>query len=175
MDKVTEGIVRATFSNHYYKWGASIRKQSKGGSQGLRGTGSVARTTMDDWAVKFRDKVETLGIKIYLLKKYVDDVLIISSLLKLGSRWNGTQIVCFEEDRLQDEAEGRSRSEVTMEVLRAVTSSIHSFFNFTAEASGGADHPLPCLDTQLWYGATGGATQWYPGEDTRNQIIQVKD
>ena len=51
MGMVTEILVKTTFSHHYYKWDDSIRRQAKGGSIGVRGTGSVAKATMD-WLIK---------------------------------------------------------------------------------------------------------------------------
>ena len=72
---------------------------------------------MDDWAEKFRVKVEAQGIKIYLLKKYVDDVLVVTSTLSLGSRWDGIKVVISDESREADEKAGRTRADVTMEVL----------------------------------------------------------
>ena len=73
-------------------------RQRKGGAIGLRGTGSIARTSMDCWIEKFIEVLETQGVKTYLIKKYVDDVLTIVGRLKLGSRWNGTSIPCYPED-----------------------------------------------------------------------------
>ena len=47
--KVMEILVETTLSQHFYKWGPHIRRQSEGGAIGLRATGSIARVVMDDW------------------------------------------------------------------------------------------------------------------------------
>ena len=91
---------------------------------------------------------------VKLLKKYVDDVLIICVNLRLGSRYNKDQdnIVWSEEYEQEDIREGVSRSKNTIRVLREVADSVMGFLQFTAEVSEGREQPVPCLDTQLWYG-----------------------
>ena len=103
MAKVTEVLIRVTFSEHYYNWGGSVRRQQKGGAIGLHGTGSVARTTMDVWIQRYGLLLAKHGVTVHLLRKYVDDVLIICNNLQLGSRWKAGKVSCDEEDRLEDE------------------------------------------------------------------------
>ena len=52
----------------------------------MKATGYVARVTMDDWTEKFRQKLDKLGIKVHMLTKYVDDVLIWVDNVRPGSR-----------------------------------------------------------------------------------------
>ena len=96
MGKVCEILVKVTFGHHFYKWGDTVRRQASGGSIGLRGTGSVARTTMDRWISEYRRILTGAKVDIYLLKKYVDDVCIITRNLDWGARWNrDTQQVTY--------------------------------------------------------------------------------
>ena len=48
---------------------------------------------MDKWLGIFESKVKEPGIKLHLITKYVDDVLIVCTNLQLGQFW--------EEDELQ--------------------------------------------------------------------------
>ena len=57
-----------------------------GGATELRGTGSISHIIKNDWADKFREYFETQGIMEHLLKKYVDDILLITSNLGLCNR-----------------------------------------------------------------------------------------
>ena len=70
-----------------------IRKQKTGGAIGLGATGSLSRVTMDMWIQEFRRKVESAGAKIWLLKKYVDDVLVLVDNLKPGTRLENNALV----------------------------------------------------------------------------------
>ena len=124
---------------------------------------------MDQWVIEFRRKVEAQGIKIYLLKKYVDDVLTMTSRLKKGSRWINGSVVWTPETESQDQS--RTEDEVTMEVLRSIASSVFNYLKFTAETSGGEDNPLPCLDTQFWVGTPSTPTPWHQGQPPRDQKV----
>ena len=89
----------ATFKNHFYKLDNQIRKQQTGGATGLRATGSLSRVTMDKWITEFRRKVESAGAKKWLLKKYLDDVMVVATNMRLGSRWEEDRITWSEETK----------------------------------------------------------------------------
>ena len=89
MSEVLESAILATFNNHFYKWNNSIHRQKRGGAIGLRATGSLSRITMDQWIQDFKKLAERAGVELWLLKKYVDDVLVICTNLELGSRVRG--------------------------------------------------------------------------------------
>ena len=86
-------VIKITFQNHYYRWDGRIFLQREGGPIGLRATGSCAKLIMDDWLEKFRSKLEINNIEVFLLTKYVDDMLILCKSVKLGHYWNGSQVV----------------------------------------------------------------------------------
>ena len=86
LSKVVEIAVKTTFKTHYYKWSDGIYKQMAGGPIGLRASGSIAKLCMEIWLTEFRKKLEQLGIKVWLLRKYVDDVLIVCSTMRRGDR-----------------------------------------------------------------------------------------
>ena len=174
MGHVVETMVMATFKNHFYKWDGQVRRQKKGAAMGVRASGSLARVCMDRWIRLFREKLEGYGMIVKLLKKYVDDVLIICVNLKLGSRYQKEQdcIVWSKEWELEDLRNGVSRSKNTMMVLREVADSVMSFLQFTAEVSEGREQPVPCLDTQLWYGYPDAQKEWFNGGLARDQETQ---
>ena len=107
---------------------------------------------MDSWIAKYRERLEALGVKVWLLKKYVDDVLIVTTNLQMGARVIGDQVIVTEQSKTEDESNCRSVEEVTMNVLKGEANKIINFLEFTAEVSKGRDAPVACLDTQLWYG-----------------------
>ena len=82
--KVLEVAIKTTFKNHIYSFKNELFKQEKGGAIGLRLTGVVARILMDRWAEKFIEILQSNGVEIHVLKKYVDDVNLVTEVLKKG-------------------------------------------------------------------------------------------
>ena len=97
---------------------------------------------MEDWITKFRTKLEENNIEIFLLTKYVDDILIIRRNLDFGAYWNGDKISYWKSVKEKYISSGMTR-----------------------ECSQG-DEPMPCLDTQLWVGTPEG-DPWYKGEKAK--------
>ena len=91
-------MVRLVFSTHFYEWEGRFYQQLNGGPIGLRATGPVARIMMDWWARKIREieeKSQLLAqinpvmfepLQIHMLRKYVDDCLVVMEQMKLGVR-----------------------------------------------------------------------------------------
>ena len=111
--QVVKAMIKVTFSHHYYKWGEELYRQMEGGSIGLRATGSVARAVMAAWIEEFHSRVQRLGITVYLLGKYVDDVAQVTSKLALGTRYVNGALTVTEEDARRDMEQGSSREMVT--------------------------------------------------------------
>ena len=160
LGKVIEIMIRTTFGHHYYKWGEDVMRQVSGGAIGLRATGSVARRVMEKFLGEYRRLLEEHGVEVLLLRKYVDDILSITSKLEVGSRWTGNSISRRQEDIEEDTAQGRSPETVTMEVLRAMADTVIPWLQFTAEVSEGIEKPVPCLDSQLWVGTPEPQEAW---------------
>ena len=54
---------------------------------GVEASGSMAKICMDQWIEEYRELLDRMGIEVKLLKKYVDDVLVV-----LGSRFRNGQL-----------------------------------------------------------------------------------
>ena len=89
---MVQTLIESTFNTQVYKWAGKVYKQRKGGPIGLRASGSRAKAAMEDWISRFEDKLGKLGIEVHLIRKYLDDVVIICSNLKLGSRFVNKRI-----------------------------------------------------------------------------------
>ena len=133
MGKITQIMVRATFSTHHYKWNGRIFKQMSGGPIGLRATGSVAKCTMDEWIAKFRKMLLENGVIVHLLVKYVDDVLVIADNIKPGSRLHQGKLVHKPEWEAEDRKKGITPSQNTMAFMMDCANSLFSFLQFTCE------------------------------------------
>ena len=49
------------------------------------------------WIVELKRALEAAGVKVYLARKYMDDVMLCPQKLKLGSRWTEKAIIWSEE------------------------------------------------------------------------------
>ena len=165
MGHVVETIVKATFKDHFYKWDGQIRRHKKGAAMGVRASRSLSRVCMDKWIKLFKQKLDGYNIVVKLLKKYVDDVLVICLNLRLGTRYSKEQytIVWSKGWEEEDEDNGTSRDANTMEVLRGIADSMRPFLQFTAEVSEGEDRQVSCLDTQFRYGYREEQQGWFQG------------
>ena len=75
--------------NHVYTFDGTVRKQAKGGAIGLELTGVLAQIFMVWWDREFKTRVETLGIPLYMYKRYVDDVNVIVGAVEPGAKIAG--------------------------------------------------------------------------------------
>ena len=75
------------FNNHYYKYGGTTYNQVQVGPIGLRGTCAIAKLAMQLFDSKWRTVLEELGIKVWLMVRYVDDMRVALPPVKRGWRW----------------------------------------------------------------------------------------
>ena len=120
--KVIEIGVRTILENHVYKFGYKIYRQVIGGPMGLKLTGIVARLVMDRWARKFEFKLAEAGIKLDLLKKYIDDVNLVLSSIDVNLQWKKedgkwTLVRRTEGGRIREDNTYSERETHTMELL----------------------------------------------------------
>ena len=92
-------MVKVTFETLMFEWDGKIYLQGEGCPTGLRPSGPISRIVMD-FCVKemkfLEEKAKTLAIlnpvmfsslTIYLMKKYVDDILTGGREIKMGTFW----------------------------------------------------------------------------------------
>ena len=92
---LVEILSKATFNNHFYKWKGKIFHQRKGGAIGLRLTGVCAKVVMDKWMDEFVKVLESNGIHVFLIRKYVDDILLICTNVNYVKYWDDKNIQHF--------------------------------------------------------------------------------
>ena len=63
-------------------------KQREGGPIGLRASGVVAKLAMEIWLKELKMKWEKAGMEVFLLRKYVDDVIVMCRMARMGQRYN---------------------------------------------------------------------------------------
>ena len=117
MAQVVQIMVKACFNKHFYKWNGKVKRQSKGAGIGIRGARSLAKICMDKWISSLGSKLEELKVKVWILMKYVDDVLIAVTNLCLGSKFRNGELTCLQAEKEKDKREGRTLERVPMDVL----------------------------------------------------------
>ena len=125
---------------------------------------------MDLGLQMFGSTLRDNGVQVHLLKKYVDDVLLVSSLLRLGSRWNNGRIEHSEEWEKEDADAGLSQEKVTLQVFIDVANSQIKFLKFTGEVSEGSDNKIPVLDSEVWWGTPEEEKVWFSDSDSKTEL-----
>ena len=132
-----------------YAFDNEIKLQSRGGPIGLQLTGVLAQLIMVWWDREFEHKMKETGLKLWMYKRYVDDVNSIMSVPKIGLRFDDSNLVedevAAEEDRLIEP------DERAMRLFKSVTDSIHTSIEMEIDCpSRHDDHKLPILDIKVW-------------------------
>ena len=89
-------------NNHTYKFEDVIRKQ-EGGAIGIDLTGEMARIFMCWWDRQIIEKMNKLGMKILLYKRYVDNINMVIEYLKGSYKYEEGRII--EKERSKEEEE----------------------------------------------------------------------
>ena len=71
---------------------------------------------MDVWIEELERKMTENGMEVHMMRKYVDDVVLVTTKLKLGSRYKGGVVTVDQEDVESDVQEGKTEEQVTFEV-----------------------------------------------------------
>ena len=146
--EVVSLAVKAMFRHHYYHFGGDIYHQAQGGPIGLRGTCAIARVIMNLFDSKWKKRLENLGIRTWLIMRYVDDSRAALPPLKPGWRWQEeTKNIMYTKEWAQEDdltAEGRTR-----DILGKTMEGIEDYLSFTVESGEQFGGWLPTLDTSM--------------------------
>ena len=139
-------------SNHFYTFGGSIRRQTKGGSIGSELTGEISRIYMLRWDRKFLTKLRRLGLSPYIYTRYVDDTLIMVDVIRPDVAYKSGKLIWIKDKDtiarnklIHDDAR-------TFSVLREIANSIDQDIQWEEDVpTNHEDQKLPCLDMKIWY------------------------
>ena len=161
LTEALRAVLLFIMKNHVYTFDGTVRKQGKGGAIGLELTGVLAQIFMVWWDREFKTRVETLGIPLYMYKRYVDDVNVIVGAVEPGAKIAGGMLTIDDKSKAQDSH--RPKDEMCMELLKDVGNSIHSSVQIEVDyPSRHEDNLMPILDLKLWI-------------DRKNVIMNGKD
>ena len=144
---------RALFENYVYQFGGKSYQQKKGGPIGMRVTMAASRVMMGEWGEEFTKIMMTANINVYMKCLYVDDIRIVVSVMKKGTRWNPASkcLEYREEWELEEKDTEESNTSRMSRLLRPAMSSIYEGISLTMEiAEDFKDQKLPTLDFNLY-------------------------
>ena len=148
--RCTEIAIRIIFENFMYNFGGKTRLQRKGGPIGARLTMACSRVVMQEWGEEYRRILVEARLVITLFKIYVDDVRQVSTVLKMGTRYNAEvkKLVVVEEAVEEDEKlkrEGETTNARMARILLPAMSAINSDLSFTVEIGERPEAPYSRL------------------------------
>ena len=171
MGCVTEQLVKLVFTTYYYVWDGDIYHQEEGCPMGVQSSCPVSRVVMDYWADvvhELEERMEALvqinpvqyeNFKLYLLQKYVDDVMTALEEMKRGTRWDSRNKVMIWTPEAAEQDAGKDPEQVTMEAVTNMASSILACLQFTWDSPAqNKTGMMPLLDTMIWVGQS--ARSW---------------
>ena len=143
--------VKHVMTRHMFRFGDNFYEQSDGGSIGSVLTGEVAKARTIIFLRKLRSVCENLGLKMYLLKMFVDDVLAMM-------RFPGRGYVFRDGFLYQDVDQQRKDKDedsdvVTAKLIVEIANNLEneSDIQMTFDApSRNASEKMPVLDLQVW-------------------------
>ena len=142
------------FRHHYYSFGGAVYHQEGGGPIGLRATCAVARVVMQMYDQKWKKRLDRLLIRIWMMKRYMDDGRVCLPSIKPGWRIIGDgeeeELVFSPVWEREDQDQQLTREELTKRILLKTMNGIEDYLNFTAEVGGEYEGGwLPTLDMEV--------------------------
>ena len=124
-----EVAVKTIFKHDIYMYRNELYKQREGGAIGLRLMGVVARLVMDRWIQIFKKKCREADVKLHMIRKYVNDVILVVSVIDEGWFWEEgrdkmLRIVWTREKEDEDKERGTSAEERTMMRIREMANTL---------------------------------------------------
>ena len=141
--------VETSMSNHTYRFGGKIYKQSDGGPIGDELSQAVARLVMIWWDRKFLEICTRLEIRILFFTRYVDDTNLAVLPQPAGTRFISNELVEVPELREVDNHVGTDKA--TGRLLKSIADSITPMLELEEDVcSNYEDNMIPILDLKVW-------------------------
>ena len=112
----------------------------------MRGTCAVARVCMQIYDEKLKTSLVELCVRIWMMKRYMDDTRIFLPPFKLGWRMVAGSLCYSRGWELEDAMKNQSGEQRTKEILLQIMNQVEDYLTFTAEIGeefeGGGYPPL---------------------------------
>ena len=173
--------VRVLWETYCYDFGGKTFLQKEGGPIGQRPTMAASRLVMEEFFLEYRRVLVKAGVKVMMVKVYVDDGRQLTTMLRKGLRYDRENneyrwdMIAEEEDLLM-EKQGESKDDFMARLCLPLMNAINDDLTFTAEtASDFADGRLPTLDFSLRQREEGELTHSYYEKTMKSQVMLERD
>ena len=141
--------VETSMSNHTYRFGGKLYKQSDGGPIGDELSQAIARLVMIWWDRRFLEICTRIGIEVLFFTRYVDDTNLAVLPRPAGTRFKGNKLVNTHEMRQIDDQIGPDKA--TGRLMKSIADSITPMLELEEDiCSNHNDGKIPILDLKVW-------------------------
>ena len=173
--EVVSIATKAMFTHHFYTFGGETYHQAQGGPIGLRGTCAIARMVMQMFDCKWSNKLEQMGIRVWLMIRYVDDIRVALPPIREGWRWVEGALKYTKRWEEEDMLSGVSAEKSTKELLGSTMQEVETYLKFTVESGEEfKDGWLPTLDLNLKVGEDNKLMYKFYEKDTCSSTTVMK-
>ena len=147
---MVEIAINMCMQHHFYKHKDMVRRQTEGAGIGLRLSEALGRAFGLYWDRKLLAKLEKLKWKPKMMKRYVDDLNVVMTGVKVGTRYDAAaeKIEVIENQIAIDEE--REVDEITMKVFGEIANSVDPSIDIEVDyPSKYPDKMMPILDMKM--------------------------
>ena len=147
---MVEIAIKMCMQHHFYKHKDMVRRQTEGAGIGLRLSEALGRAFGLYWDRKLLAKLEKLKWKPLMMKRYVDDLNVVMTGVKVGTRYDAAaeKIEVIENQIAIDEE--REVDEITMKVFGEIANSVDPSIDIEVDyPSKYPDKMMPILDMKM--------------------------
>ena len=147
---MVEISINLCMEHHYYIYNGKVKKQEGGAGIGLRLSEALGRAFGLWWHGKLLQKLERLGWKPKMLKRYVDDANTVLQALRPGTKYNQTEEKLEIVEEKVEGDQGKEIDEITMKVFGEVANAVDQSIEVEVDyPSKNEDHMMPILDMKM--------------------------
>ena len=140
-------VLTVIMKNHIYNFNNEVRKQKEGGAIGMDLTGNIANIFMSWWDKELLKKLNELGIKPFLYKRYVDDINLGVEAVNRNHEYIDGQLITTNDELNSDLPDDKN----TFDIIKKVGDEIHESIKLTTDVpSNHDDNKVPILDLKCW-------------------------
>ncbi len=140
--------LKLILNNHCYMFNNEVKKQNEGGPIGLDITGVIARIFMSWWDRQINDRLQTNDVKVFLYKRYEDDINMCVNAIRPGMKWDGNELVY--DERTESTEKEKESDKRTFDIIKEIGNSIHRSIQLVTDIpSENDDKKIPILDLKV--------------------------
>ena len=148
--------------------------QNDSGSIGVKATGLFGEVRMTKWCLKFVTLLKKLKIQNDILKRFVDDVSLLPTVIDPGMEFVDGKLV-LNENKVESDKEIPD-DERTMRIIQKIANSIDPHIQVTYDVqSNYSDKMVPILDIKATVNSDNEIDYIFYQKEISNRLVTLKD